>query len=316
MTTLPELAPVPVSSLGPQPNEQGFHVGRVERNLFWVTDGTYQSAFLATEQGVVLFDAPPSIGGNLRRAVDEVTAAEGLTNHITHLVYSHHHADHAGAAGLFGPDVLKVGHVETARLLRRASDPKRPPPTVVFEDTYTLLVGGERIELTWHGPNHSPDNIFIRCPDHDALMVIDIVNAGWIPVYQLNLSEDVPGYFDAVARVGDLPWTHLIGGHLGRLATRDDIALHRRYLADVETACREALASVNPLPHFAHHGPNAWAAVRDWMDELVARVTAPIVAKYTGALAAADVEEMTASTAFTIIQSLRLDEGVGSRIRS
>jgi hypothetical protein len=38
----------------------------VQRNLYYVTDGVYQSAFLTTPDGVVLFDAPPSIGGNLR----------------------------------------------------------------------------------------------------------------------------------------------------------------------------------------------------------------------------------------------------------
>ncbi|MDT4906155.1 MAG: hypothetical protein QOH52_4171, partial [Pseudonocardiales bacterium] len=65
---LPDYAPVPAASLGPALNEHGYHVGRVERNLFWVTDGTYQSAFLATPDGVVLFDAPPTIGHNLRRA--------------------------------------------------------------------------------------------------------------------------------------------------------------------------------------------------------------------------------------------------------
>jgi hypothetical protein len=54
---------------------QGYYVGRVERNLYWVTDGICQSAFLATPDGVALFDAPPSIGHNLRRAVDEIAAA-------------------------------------------------------------------------------------------------------------------------------------------------------------------------------------------------------------------------------------------------
>jgi hypothetical protein len=33
---------------------------------------------------VVLFDAPPSIGGNLRRAVDEIAAANGVRNRVTH----------------------------------------------------------------------------------------------------------------------------------------------------------------------------------------------------------------------------------------
>ena len=65
---LQDYAPVPRSALGPALNEQGYYVGRVERNLYWVTDGTYQSAFLTTSDGVVLLDAtaddrsqPPAI---------------------------------------------------------------------------------------------------------------------------------------------------------------------------------------------------------------------------------------------------------------
>jgi hypothetical protein len=69
-TALPDYAPVPRSALGPALNDQGYYVGRVERNLYWVTDGSYQSAFLTTKDGVVIFDAPPSIGNNIRRAVD------------------------------------------------------------------------------------------------------------------------------------------------------------------------------------------------------------------------------------------------------
>ncbi len=60
---LPDYAPIPRSALGPALNDQGYYVGRVQRNLYWVTDGTYQSAFLTTRDGVVLFDAPPTIGG-------------------------------------------------------------------------------------------------------------------------------------------------------------------------------------------------------------------------------------------------------------
>src|SRR5437773_8204181 len=89
--SLPDYAAIPRSALGPALNEHGYYVGRVERNLYWVTDGTYQAAFLTTPAGVVLFDAPPTIGHNLQRAVDEVAAAEGVSNQVTHLVYSHHH---------------------------------------------------------------------------------------------------------------------------------------------------------------------------------------------------------------------------------
>ena len=52
-------------------------MGRVEKNLYWVTDGAYQAAFLTTRDGVVLFDAPPSIGHNLQRAIDQIAAKTG-----------------------------------------------------------------------------------------------------------------------------------------------------------------------------------------------------------------------------------------------
>jgi len=307
---LPDYVPVPRASLGPAVNDQGYYVGRVERNLYWVTDGTYQSAFLTTRDGVVLFDAPPTIGGNLRRAVDEIAAANGVTSTVTHLVYSHHHADHGAASSLFDGDVTRIGHEETRRLLARDDDPARPLPEVTFADRYTLEVGGERVELAWHGPNHSPDNIYIHFPGHDTLMFIDVVNAGWVPIYNTNLSEDVPGYMAAPAIALSYPWTHFISGHLGRLATREDVAVHQQYIADIEASAQEALASVNPVPYFMKYGENAWAGVKGYLDEVTERTAAPVIAKYTGVLAAADV--YTPSTAFQVMQSIRLDLGYGS----
>jgi glyoxylase-like metal-dependent hydrolase (beta-lactamase superfamily II) len=308
---LPDYAPIPRSALGPALNDQRYYVGRVERNLYWVTDGVYNSAFLTTDDGVVVFDAPPSIGPNLRRAVDEIAAANGVTNRVTHLVYSHHHADHAGAASVFGGDVTRIGHEETKRRLQRDNDPARPAPEIIFTDRYTLEVGGERVELAWHGPNHTPDNIYIHFPGHDTLMFIDVVNAGWVPIYNVNLSEDVPGYIGAPAIALSYPWTHLISGHLGRLATRDDVAVHQQYIADIEASAREALAAVDPIPFYIAAGENAWAGVKANLDTVTERAAAPIVAKYTGVLAAADIKELTYTTTFQIMQSLRLDTGLG-----
>src|ERR1700742_5301626 len=75
--TLPDYAPIPPSALGPAVNAQGYYVGRVEKNLYWVTDATYQAAFLTTRDGVGLFDAPPPIGHNLQRAITRSPAAKG-----------------------------------------------------------------------------------------------------------------------------------------------------------------------------------------------------------------------------------------------
>ena len=115
--TLPDYAPIPPSALGPAVNEQGYFVGRVEKNLYWVTDSAYQAAFLTTRDGVVLFDAPPSIGHNLQRAIDQIAAENGVSNTVTHIVYSHHHADHIGGSSLFGEHVVRIGQVQAKQLL-------------------------------------------------------------------------------------------------------------------------------------------------------------------------------------------------------
>jgi glyoxylase-like metal-dependent hydrolase (beta-lactamase superfamily II) len=305
-------APIPGSALGPPVNEHGYYVGRVDGNLYWVTDGTYQSAFLTTCDGVVLFDAPPSLGHNIQRAVDQVAAANGVSNQVTHLIYSHHHADHAGASSLFGRDIIRIGHEQTRKLLLRDDDPARPPPEETFRDHRTLEIGGECVELAWHGSNHTPDNIFIHLPDHDTLMLVDIVSPGWVPVCQSNLTEDVPGYIEAPATALTYRWTHFIGGHVGRLGTRDDIATHREYMADIADSSRKALDSVDPTPYFAKYSENTWNAASDYLDAVTAAATAPIIEKYAGVLAAADV--FTASAAAHVIRSIRLDLGYGSRI--
>jgi glyoxylase-like metal-dependent hydrolase (beta-lactamase superfamily II) len=309
---LSDVAPIPQSAFGRALNEYGYYVGRVEGNLHWVTDGTYQSAFLMTCDGVVLFDAPPTIGHNIQRAVDEIAAANGVSNEVTHLIYSHHHADHAGASSLFGRNVTRIGHEETRKLLLRDDDPARPAPEETFQDRRTLEIGGERIELAWHGSNHSPDNIFIHLPDHDALMLVDIVNPGWAPVCQSNLTDDVPGYIEAPATALTYPWKHFIGGHMGRLGTRDDVATHRQYMADIADSSRRALDAVDPTPYFVKYRENTWAAVRGYLEAVTAAAAAPVIEKYTGVLAAADV--FTASTTFHVLQSLRLDLGYGSQV--
>jgi hypothetical protein len=196
--------------------------------------------------------------------------------------------------------------------LLRDDDPARPPNEENFQDHRTLEIGGERIDLAWHGANHSPDNILIHLPDHDTMMLIDIVNPGWVPVYNSNLTEDIPGYIEAPANALAYSWTHFIGGHLGRLGTRDDVTLHQQYMADLDASIRHAIDTLDPTAFYVKYGENTWAAVKAHLDATAAAAAKPVIEKYTGVLAAADV--FTEHTAFWVMESIRLDLGYGSQV--
>lgn len=108
-------------------------------------------------------------------------------------------------------------------------------------------------------------------------MLVDIAFPGWVPFYSLNLGEDVPGYIDTAARALAYPWKHLIGGHMGRLGTREDVVLHQQYIADMVANCKTALNSVDPTPCFQKYDNNNWAAVRAYLDAVTDAAAAPVI---------------------------------------
>ena len=84
-------------------------------------------------------------------------------------------------------------------------------------------------------------------------------------------------------------------------------------LPDYAPVPRSAIGSVDLTPYFVKYGENAWAAFKVGLDEMVRTAAAPVIEKYTGVLAAADV--FTESTTFQVMQSIRLDLGYGSWVQ-
>src|SRR5262249_51393547 len=115
-------ADVPESAKGPAIDAaKGYRIQSLGKDLYMVTDNAIQAMFLLYEDGVVLVDAPQTLAAFIPKAIAEVT-----TRPITHLIYSHSHADHIGGAGSLGGHPVIIAHEETKKLLARANDPERP----------------------------------------------------------------------------------------------------------------------------------------------------------------------------------------------
>ena len=295
-------APVPPPARGPAIPKSGYLVEEIADRVFWLTDGLYQMVFMTTAAGVVVIDAPPTIGHNILRAIATVTKS-----HVTHAIYSHHHADHTGAMVLY-EGARFYAQSEVAGLLRQTRDPNRPLPHVTFDDQLTVQAGEDRIELAYHGPNHSPGNIFTYLPAQRVLMLVDVVFPGWVPFAYLAESQNIPGWLEAPAQALRYPFRTFVGGHLTRLGTRNDVVIQQEYVADLKEQAARAIDTFNVADVFKSADPaNPWAICRGYLDGVATQAANAVVPRWIDRLGGADV--YTLPNAYQLVESLRIDYG-------
>jgi len=220
---------------------------------------------------------------NYLKAVAEVTDKP-----ITHIVYSHEHTDHIGGAYLFPKTAKIIAQRERARLLATRNDPRRPLPTLAFDDTYTLVIGDQTPVLDYKGVNHDTGNFFIYAPKQRVLMLVDVVSPGYMPYPNLGIAVDVPGYLKAHRDALSYDFDTMVAGHVDRLGTRKDVELSLAFATDLQRTTAQLLAEA-PFPaYLRQHAPtNKWLAHDAYEKDLVARCYAILLPKWQAQLAGA-----------------------------
>ena len=217
--------PLPQAAKGPPIPAKGYLLEQIRDDLYWVTDAAYNTMFLVTDNGVIAVDAPPTLGENYLKAIAEVT-----NKPVTHVIYSHAHIDHIGAAGIFPRNATYIAQQETAAELQRATSVAKNPsmvppiPTVTFTENYTLQIGNQTLQLAYDASNHSDGNVFIYAPKQKVLMLVDVIFPGWVPFLYLAIAKDVAGFIEAHDIVlNNYDFDTLVAGHFTRLGTRNDV---------------------------------------------------------------------------------------------
>jgi glyoxylase-like metal-dependent hydrolase (beta-lactamase superfamily II) len=270
----------------PVPQDTGILVREVAPKVHLVTDGLYQAIFVVTGEGVVVVDAPPSIGARLSQAIAATTDAL-----VTAMIYSHSHIDHIGAADQFPAGIQRIAARETRDKLARLADPARPVPTQVVEGPSTAItIGGTAFQLDLLGAFHEPGNLIVHLPREKVLMMVDIVYPGWVPFTNLGMAEDVQGFIDAHDVLLGYDFAVFVGGHLSRPGTREDVVVAKSYVTDLVAAAREGQRAVDFMAVASETGfANRWLLVKTWMDRVADTCTRTMLGKWEGRLGGAAV---------------------------
>jgi glyoxylase-like metal-dependent hydrolase (beta-lactamase superfamily II) len=310
---------IPETTKGPAiPSEKGYLVQEIGDQLYSVSDGSYNAMFLVTDEGVVAIDAPPTLGGNYLKAIAEVTDKS-----ITHVIYSHAHIDHIGAANIFPKNATFIAQQETANELQRAMSVASntsmvpPVPTLTFMKNMTLHVGNQTLQLDYYGNNHLPGNTFIYAPNQKALMLVDIIFPGWIPFPYLAIAKDTAGFIDAHdIALNNYDFDTIVAGHLTRLGTRADVEIQREFIMDLANASAKANQEVlfSEIASQVGRFDNPWLIFANYIDAVNENCVQTMLPEWNDRLGAAEI--FMSSHCFTMTESGRVDPTVQALLQN
>lgn len=219
-------------------SEKAYELQMMGGGAYVVSSTGYNSMFLVTGDGVIVVDAPPSIGEKVNQAIAEVT-----NEPIKYLVYSHAHKDHIGGAHALPAGIEIVAQKYTSDFLKMANDTERPLPTQIFDNETTITLGNATLELSYGGPYHQDGNIFIYSPQHKILMVVDQFSPGGTPWKHLATTPHVPSYIQSYDQVLNYDFKTYVSGH--GVGTKDDVQLEKQYVTDLKNNAGFAISNVN-----------------------------------------------------------------------
>jgi glyoxylase-like metal-dependent hydrolase (beta-lactamase superfamily II) len=309
---------LPETAKGPTIPSKGYLVEEIHDDLFWITDGVYNTLFLVTDEGVVAVDAPPTIGKNYLKAISEVTDKP-----ITHVIYSHAHIDHIGAAGMFPKNAIFIAQEETAAELQRAKTISTnastipPLPTETFSNNYTLQIGNQTLQLDYYDDNHLPGNIFIYAPKQKVLMLVDVIFPGWVPFPYLAVSKDIAGYIKAHDIVlENYEFNTFVGGHLTRLGTVEDVKIQKEFISNLEKAAGKANNEILFTDIAKQTGSldNPWLIFSKYIDAVDQKCVQYMLPKWENKLGGA--QEFMSTHCFAMSEPGRIDFSVQALLQN
>ena len=211
-------------------------------NVYVFRNGNHQAMFVVTPDGVIATD--PVAYGRPTGGQDYLNEIRKVTDKpVKYLIYSHHHFDHiAGGKAFKDAGATVVAHHVAKSRLAMLNDPHTVlPDEVVSDQGRTLTLGGTRLELSFHGKNHSDSTLVMRLPKEKIIFVVDTLPVGAVP--GRGMIDFYPLETEAfIKQVLALDWDRLIPGHPGpgdRLGTKKDVQDQLQFLQDASAEMKK-----------------------------------------------------------------------------
>ncbi|MFN8633742.1 MAG: MBL fold metallo-hydrolase [Chloroflexota bacterium] len=239
---------------------------RVREDVYAFRYLNHVSLFVLTDEGVVVVD-PIGGGGNPKSPIALKAAIASVSDKpVKYLVYSHSNSDHSTGGAVFSDTATFVSQANAKAKIEGRNDPTSPAPTVTFEKSMPIDLGGKHFDLTWDELAEGDDYIVFSYPAQKVIIAVDMARVRTLPFGNLgNASpEKVMAFLD---RLDAMEWDTYLSGHgpaANIMGTKQDLRDYRQYFVDLMAAVKASQA----------------AGQADNSEEMIASVRASLQPKY------------------------------------
>ncbi len=181
---------------------------RLEDNLYVLHGGCGcgNSTFYITDAGVVIMDT--KVAGTGEAILEQLRTVTDKP--VVMIINTHTHFDHTGSNAEFGAVDRIVTHANAKNSLMRATctpatncdafkgDNATYLPNVTFDDTRTLTVGGDRINLHHFGGGHTNGDAWIELPALRVALTGDMFSHKGVPFIDTDNGGTALGFGDTL----------------------------------------------------------------------------------------------------------------------
>jgi cyclase len=211
---------------------------------------------------------------------------------VRYLIDTHWHGDHVGGNEIYGREAVIVAQRNTRRMLMERQTPWWYPqglpvleprgwPTVVFDNSMSIFMNGEEVQLWYFGPAHTEGDAVVYFTKSNVAHVGDLFHGFRV----LSMPTDADGMMLALRGIASrLPRdARIVTGHGGV----SDVAELQRYqimYSQVLAHVRREIAAGKSLEQIQKGGlPEPWrtqwdgdvAQVPGWLESMYRALTAP-----------------------------------------
>ncbi len=257
----------------------GHSVKEIGNGLYVFRWWVYRNVFLVTDEGVIVTDPlNPKAADLLNEEIRKVTDKP-----VKYVVYSHNHHDHISGGNIFKQQgATFVAHENVLKELGDHPSAVVPVPDITFNDSYTVELGGRKMELQYFGPNHGESLVVMRLPEEKILFIVDIVTPRRVAFR--TMPDFWPDeWIRSLKEIEAMDFDYVISAHgpANEPAIEKDtvVAEQRIYLQDLMAAVKaefdkgthspDKLRKIVKLPKYKN-----WRSYNEWLPMNIERIWA------------------------------------------